>query len=98
MFKAMCDHIRYSYHDGAIRPTITIFRKRQEGKSDFRVWNNLMVSFAGYITASSREANFPGDEGIVNKIGDQQNLSFTRVSIMHQGVVKYYIHRFNVIS
>ena len=57
-----------------------------------------MVSFAGYITASSREANFPGDEGIVNKIGDQQNLSFTRVSIMHQGVVKYFIHRFNVIS
>ena len=31
-----------------------------------------MVSFAGYITESSKEANFPGDERIVNKIGDQQ--------------------------
>ena len=82
MFQAICEHMEYSYHDGAIRPTITIFRKRQEGKSDLRVWNNLMVSFAGYAVESSAQEGqvlMEGDEKPMKKIGDQNNLAFTRV-------------------
>ena len=67
MFEAICEHIKYSYNNGAIRPTITVFRKRQEGLPDFRVWNQLMIGFAGYSLESSKKENkshFPGDENI----------------------------------
>ena len=83
MFEAICEHIKYSYNDGAIRPTITIFRKRQEGLPDFRVWNQLMIGFAGYSLESSKKENephFPGDENTTKKIGDQANVSFTKVT------------------
>ena len=82
MFEAICEHIKYSYNDGAIRPTITVFRKRQEGLPDFRVWNQLMIGFAGYSIEAHKkdaQAHFPGDENTTNKIGDQANLSFTKV-------------------
>ena len=82
MYNAICEHIEYSYHNGAIRPTITIFRKRQEGRSDLRVWNTLMLAFAGYSVESTMDVEFPGDENIVNKMGDQSNLAFTKVSII----------------
>ena len=81
MFQAICEHIEYSYNNGAIRPTITIFRKRQEGMPDMRVWNQLMISMAGYSIDSTKEDQFPGDETTTKKIGDQSNLGFTRVSI-----------------
>ena len=88
MFEAMCEHIKYSYNNGAIRPSITVFRKRQEGLPDFRVWNQLMIGFAGYSLESSKnenESHFPGDESSTKRVGDQANLSFTKVSI-------YYCH------
>ena len=83
MYNAVCEHIDYSYHNGAIRPTITIFRKRQEGRSDLRVWNSLMLGFAGYSIESTKDGQFPGDENEVKKIGDQNNLAFTRVRIFN---------------
>ena len=82
MYNAMCEHIDYSYHNGAIRPTITIFRKRQKRRSDLRVWNALMLGFAGYSVESTKDGQFPGDENPVKKVGDQSNLAFTRVSII----------------
>ena len=80
MFQAICDHITYSYNNGVIRPTITIFRKRQEGMPDMRVWNQLMIEMAGYSIESTEDDQFPGDEPPTKKIGDQANLGFTRVS------------------
>ena len=44
-----------------------------------RVWNALMVAFAGYSVDSTKKTQFPGDETTSKKIGDQNNLGFTRV-------------------
>ena len=82
MFEAICEHIKSSYNDGAIRPTITVFRKRQDGLPDFRVWNQLMIGFAGYSIEANKkddQPHSPGDENTTTKIGDQANLSFTKV-------------------
>lgn len=88
MFDAICEHIKYSYNEGAIRPAITIFRKRQQGLHDMRVWNQLMIAFAGYSVEGAKEKNqFTGDyidENTSRKIGDQSNVVFTRVSMLDQ--------------
>ena len=83
MFDAICEHIKYSYNEGAIRPAITIFRKRQQGLHDMRVWNQLMIAFAGYsLEGVTKENQFSGDETTSKKIGDQSNVVFTRVSMI----------------
>ena len=48
MFKAICEHLEYSNNGGNIRPAITVFRQRELGKKDPRVWNGLMCQFAAY--------------------------------------------------
>ena len=69
MYNAICKHIDYSYHNGAIRPTITIFRKRQGGRSDLRVWNSLMLGFAGYSVESTKDGQLPEDENEIEEEG-----------------------------
>ena len=78
MFTAMIEHIKYSFNEGKIRPTITVFRKRQQDKvPDMRVWNPLMVQFAGYNdNVSDSQQDYPSQ----NSIGDQGNLEFTQVT------------------
>ena len=48
MYKAICRHLEVSLNMGNIQPAISIFRERRPGVKDLRVWNNLIVSFAGY--------------------------------------------------
>ena len=82
MFDAICEHIKYSYNEGAIRPAITIFRKRQQGLHDMRVWNQLMIAFAGYSVEGAKENQFSEDANTSRKTGDQSNVVFTRVSML----------------
>ena len=80
MFDAIVDHIKYSYNGGTIRPAITVFRKREIGKPDMRVWNPLMAHFAGYKIKSNSDQNVANhDESTKELIGDQGNLEFTMV-------------------
>ncbi|KAL3869055.1 hypothetical protein ACJMK2_041782 [Sinanodonta woodiana] len=48
MFDAICNHIKYATNNGNIRSAITIFPPRTSGRSDFRVWNSQLISYAGY--------------------------------------------------
>ena len=77
MFQALAEHMKYSFNGGIIRPAITIFRKREEGKGDMRVWNALMLMFAGYGDASEQGTDNTADGGTQ---GDQLNAEFTQVS------------------
>ena len=80
MFKAIVEHITYSYNDGKIRPAITVFRKRQTGKGDLRVWNPLMAHFAGYkVNVSFGDNKEMNNYPPQKRIGDQANLEFTQV-------------------
>ena len=70
MFEALCEHIEYSNNGGNIRPAITVFRQRQPGKTDPRVWNNLMVQYAGYEQEDGSVIGDPAAVGIT-KVGVQ---------------------------
>ena len=80
MFNAIIDHIKYSFNGGTIRPAITVFRKRELGKGDLRIWNPLIAHFAGYKLPNDVKQNIgPYEEDAVEEIGDQGNLEFTKV-------------------
>ena len=62
MFKAIKEHLAYSNNGGNIRPAITVFRQREPGKKDPRVWNSLMTQFAGY---EQEDGSIVGDPAAV---------------------------------
>ena len=74
MFDAMCQHLKHATNGGVLKSTITVFRHRQPGKEDMRVWNFFGLSYAGY---ESKDQDDLMGEPV--KIGDQGNLDFTRV-------------------
>ena len=57
------------------RSTITIFRQRIKPGHDFRVWNELLIRYAGY------EREKP--DGTREIIGDPASLDFTKVLILN---------------
>nr|QJF53971.1 Nitric oxide synthase [Sinohyriopsis cumingii] len=67
MFEAICNHIKYGTNNGNIRSAITIFPPRTGGRSDFRVWNSQLISYAGYKQ----------QDGSV--VGDPINANFTEL-------------------
>nr|AJA40861.1 nitric oxide synthase egg isoform [Philanthus triangulum] len=69
MFEALCNHIKYSTNKGNIRSAITIFPQRIDGKHDYRVWNQQLISYAGY----------KNPDGTI--IGDPANVEFTELCI-----------------
>ncbi|XP_011496043.1 PREDICTED: nitric oxide synthase, salivary gland [Ceratosolen solmsi marchali] len=69
MFEALCNHIKYSTNKGNIRSAITIFPQRIDGKHDYRIWNQQLISYAGY----------KNDDGSV--YGDAGNIEFTDICI-----------------
>ncbi|XP_066586894.1 nitric oxide synthase, salivary gland [Prorops nasuta] len=69
MFEALCNHIKYSTNKGNIRSAITIFPQRTDGKHDYKVWNQQLISYAGY----------KNPDGTI--LGDPANVEFTEVCI-----------------
>ncbi|XP_047740662.1 nitric oxide synthase, salivary gland-like, partial [Hyalella azteca] len=69
MFESICTHIKYATNKGNIRSAITIFPPRTDGKHDFRIWNNQLISYAGYKNA---------DDSV---LGDPLNVEFTEVCL-----------------
>uniref|UniRef100_A0A182JLR0 nitric-oxide synthase (NADPH) n=1 Tax=Anopheles atroparvus TaxID=41427 RepID=A0A182JLR0_ANOAO len=65
MFEAICNHIKYATNKGNLRSAITIFPQRTDGKHDYRIWNNQIISYAGYKNADGKI------------IGDPANVEFT---------------------
>lgn len=57
MFSALVEHLEYSFNTGNIRPAVTIFRVK-EGGTEPRVWNSLLVGYAGY---KQRDGSVVGD-------------------------------------
>ena len=95
MFDAIIDHIKFSYNSGNIRPAITIFRKREIGRNDFRVWNTLMAHFAGYRSTRIINCDEDHNDASTSKpIGDQGNLEFTEV-IYHNPLLYVYHIAYN---
>ena len=84
MFEAICDHIKLAEKDGTIQPTITLFRQRQHFKPDLRIWNRFVLGYAGYddveenVDGNNNQEFVPGSKKF-KKVGDQANLSFTKV-------------------
>eukprot|EP00092_Neocalanus_flemingeri_P020673 GFUD01022403.1.p1 GENE.GFUD01022403.1~~GFUD01022403.1.p1 ORF type:complete len:1266 (+),score=266.98 GFUD01022403.1:84-3881(+) len=67
MFSAICEHLEMSLNGGAIVPCISVFRERRPDLLDIRVWNNLLLAFAGYQL----------EDGSI--IGDPASVEFTEL-------------------
>lgn len=63
--RALQEHIISATNNGAIIPTITIFKPKTD-KEEIRLWNHQLIRYAGYETES----------GI---IGDPDSVSFTKI-------------------
>ncbi|XP_039593239.1 nitric oxide synthase, endothelial-like [Polypterus senegalus] len=83
MFEHICSHIKYSTNKGNIRSAITIFPQRRKGRGDFRVWNSLLIRYAGYCMP----------DGSV--IGDPANVEITKICIQMGWEPRY--GRFDVL-
>ena len=68
MFEALVRHVEVSLNTGNIQPAITIFRERRPMMKDLRVWNSLVIGFAGYEQ----------EDGSV--VGDPSSLEFTKIA------------------
>ena len=66
MFQAICYHLDVSVKGGVIEPCISVFRKREANSNDIRVWNKLLMAFAGYAQ----------EDGSI--IGDPSNVELTQ--------------------
>ena len=58
-----------SLNGGNIQPAITIFRERRPGENDLRVWNKLIIGFAGYEQE---------EDGSI--VGDPSSVELTKVA------------------
>ncbi|KAL9617496.1 MAG: hypothetical protein Q9160_007707 [Pyrenula sp. 1 TL-2023] len=72
MGQALVQSLKKAFGHGMIQPTVFVFPPRQVGKSGPMIWNQQLVSFAGYIN---------DDESI---LGDPKNVSLT-TSIIELG-------------
>lgn len=70
MFEAMKIHLAYATNEGNIRSTITVFPSRQSGYPDVRLWNQQLISYAGYRQPDG------------TCLGDPINIEFAEVSIV----------------
>jgi len=48
IFAAIVEHIQFATNGGSIRPTISIFAPDQPGQPGIRIWNPLLIRYAGY--------------------------------------------------
>ncbi|NP_001191505.1 nitric oxide synthase 2 [Aplysia californica] len=83
IFDAMCKHITYATNKGNLRSTITVFRPRQDGLPDHRIWNAQVIRYAGYKM----------DDGSI--VGDPAGVEFTEVCMNLGWKPKY--GRFDVL-
>lgn len=65
VFEALCRHIEYATNAGKIRPTITIFKQKNQHEAQIRIWNHQLIRYAGYET----------EWGI---LGDPHSIPFTK--------------------
>ncbi|XP_063060626.1 nitric oxide synthase 2b, inducible [Engraulis encrasicolus] len=77
MFQHLCEHLQFATNGGNIRSAITIFAQRTDGKHDFRVWNSMLIKYAGY--------QMP--DGTIR--GDPATLDFTKICIRLGWTPKY---------
>ena len=63
------------------RSAITIFPQRINGREDFRIWNQQLISFAGYQVENDSESVMTDldTETKTTIIGDPINVEFTQV-------------------
>ncbi|XP_063680037.1 nitric oxide synthase, inducible-like [Bolinopsis microptera] len=72
IFEATCKNLRMAYNGGKINPSATVFRQRyrkDKDKPGIRVWNKVLLGFAGFVK----------DNGEV--IGDPQNVYIANLAL-----------------
>ena len=66
IFEALVEHVRLSTNGGQIKSFITIFAPKKPNNPGIRIWNNLLISYAGYQQPNG------------SIIGDPKNVDITK--------------------
>ena len=59
IFDAILDHIKLATNGGSIKSMISIFPPNQPGKPGIRIWNPLLIRYAGYEQANGKVIGDP---------------------------------------
>ena len=59
IFTALVDHIRLATNGGNVQPTVSIFAPNQPGQPGIRIWNPLLIRYAGYRQADGSVVGDP---------------------------------------
>ena len=69
-FREVVEHLKYAANGGSIKPVISVFHQKPDGKSSpVRIWNPQLIGYAGYKTT----------KGPI--IGDPARLEFTALCV-----------------
>ena len=64
VFEALCDHIRLATNDGNLRAVMTVFRQEGPDGPGPRIWNSLLIRYAGYRQDDGSWIGDPGNEAL----------------------------------
>jgi nitric-oxide synthase, bacterial len=67
IFAAILEHIKLATNGGNLKSMISIFPPNQPGKSGIRIWNPLLIRYAGYAQ----------DDGTI--VGDPAQIELTKI-------------------
>ena len=87
----------FSFNYYSFSSAITIFPQRIDGREDYRIWNQQLISYAGYVVNSDENNDIILENGVgggggggsqhqttTTIIGDPVNVEFTQVSVVNK--------------
>lgn len=69
IFEALIVHLRKATNGGKVKPVMTVFREWLPDEPEIRIWNNQLIRYAGYESATGPT------------LGDPMNVGLTRLAL-----------------
>lgn len=68
MAEALFEHLRYAFHDGDLRPAISVFDPGEPGRPGPRIWNPQLLRYAGYRGSGGRQVGDPAQNALTARL------------------------------
>ena len=68
MAEALFEHLRHAFHDGDLRPAISVFDPGEPGRPGPRLWNPQLLRYAGYRGAGGRQVGDPAQNALTARM------------------------------
>ena len=68
MAEALFEHLRHAFHDGDLRPAISVFDPGEPDRPGPRLWNPQLLRYAGYRNSRGRQIGDPAQNALTTRI------------------------------